>query len=290
LKTWGFPLVQTSSLDVVKVYDKAIVPIVFKVRAMLKKILLTKLFSFDSRQSQACASKPIQLMFLAVLAFAAPTITFANTAVAQAQTRSTSSLIQTNLSEADYAAIEALARIAENNASVIREIRADQLTPMLESLVIEMPLGSEDETEIKLEPITLLAGIMQQPALSARLREERNNQRIAVLEHYLAYLLAQQEWHLANLVFNDVVVGLGAEYQVASSMLTLEDGTFASDDLALDQDYVYFANEMFAARLDTIMALESLASVVGISPAEVLDILTEHRVQNLPSQVLAHQE
>jgi hypothetical protein len=255
---------------------------------MLNHSLFAKLLSFRADQSKTCAHNVIRMGVMVAVSFFAPVTTLLASSPVQAQTRPAPT-IQTTLSEADYAAVAELAQISQNNAAVIREIRADQLTPMIESLVIEMPLGNDDETEITLEPITLLAGLIQQPALSARLREERNNQRILVLEHYVAYLLAQQEWHLANLVFNDAVAELGIT-RVASESLSLGEGIAFNEELAFNQDYVYFANEMFSARLDAIVALESLASVVGISPEEVLSILTEYRVQTIPSQALAYQE
>jgi hypothetical protein len=190
--------------------------------------------------------------------------------------------IQTTLTEDDRAILDVLVQRAYTRSASIRELRTEQIVPLLESVEIEAQVSPNQETEIILQPINLLSGLFQQPALSARLREERAEIRAAVLEVYVAYLRARQASYLAQLTLEEATAEI-AEPSVARGeesqlLVVTQHSTIppAQRELAHNRDYVEAANELFTAQTDEIMALERLSGLVAMTPQETLATLTRY--------------
>jgi hypothetical protein len=183
--------------------------------------------------------------------------------------------IQTTLTENDHILLEMFLQRAYSRSASVRELRVNRWSPLLEGVEIEAQVSPESTTDVILNPINLVNGLMQQPVISAQLREERAAIRVAVLEAYVEHIRSRQSRHLARLAFDEVLANIFESSQVVNGdaeMLALEVSAIlpSHPQLAQNQNYVDAANELFTAQTDEIIALERLSGLVGMALAEIL--------------------
>jgi hypothetical protein len=212
--------------------------------------------------------------------------------------------LQADISPADRQAMEELISIAVRNAPAVRDANAAMgLTPFVDALVLEIApsrlsstlsdasdpalaepyLYSDNSTTttFTFNPIRLISGIQQMPALRSHLRDAEQQTRVAVIQNYVAYVQARQSASVASRQLNTVVASILETSQVASAQLTQIP---ASSVLANNEDYVAAATESLAANSDEMVALETLAAAVGMPTAEMLTVIETSLIQAVTDQ------
>ncbi|MBW4564801.1 MAG: hypothetical protein KME32_27485 [Mojavia pulchra JT2-VF2] len=123
-------------------------------------------------------------------------------------------LLQTNITQNDIKIIEQLVIIAERNSSQVLEAKSamgwrafqDVLSIELSPSITTTDYNSPDESEekessfylsVSLDPIKLISAFQQQPIMRSRWQEAKQQKRLAVIRHYLAYIQARQATKIA---------------------------------------------------------------------------------------------
>jgi hypothetical protein len=212
---------------------------------------------------------------------------------AQADSSEPDGPLQSEVTLGDQQVMEELISIAVRNAPAVRDARAAMgIAPFVDAFLFEIspsrlsstlsdasdpvlaiPYSYSDTsttTTFTFNPIQLINGIQQMPALQSHLRDAEQQTRLAVIQNYVAYVQAQQASSVATRQLNTVVAAALEQSQVASSQL---DQIPASSVLANNEDYIAAATESLAANSDEMVALETLAAVVGMPSQEMLTMI-----------------
>jgi hypothetical protein len=212
---------------------------------------------------------------------------------AQAESPEPDGPLQSEFTLGDQQAMEELISIAVGNAPAVRDARAAMgIAPFVDAFLFEIapsrlsstlsdasdpvlaiPYRYSDTsttTTFTFNPIQLINGIQQMPALQSHLRDAEQQTRVAVIQNYVAYVQARQSAGVATRQLNTVVASIVEGSQVASAQL---DQIPASSILANNEDYIAAATESLAANSDEMVALETLAAVVGMPTQDMLSVI-----------------
>jgi hypothetical protein len=198
-------------------------------------------------------------------------------------------LLQTNVTQSDVKIIEQLVTIAEQNSSEVLEAKSAagwrafedvvsiELSPSLTSTNYNSPNESEERESslylsITLDPIKLISAFEQKPIFQARLHEAKQQKRLAVIRHYLAYLQARQSvkiatYRIQNFTNNERerIASLNAQTNSPENLQSLANA-----------DYVAAATEMLNSNAREQIALEELAACVGLSTSAMMTVMNRH--------------
>jgi hypothetical protein len=202
--------------------------------------------------------------------------------------------LQTEFTPTDAQVMEELVSIAVRNAPVVRDARAAMgVAPFVDALLVEIAPSwlsssltdssdpalanyntSDNSTTVTVtfNPVQLANGIQQQPALRSHLRDAKRQTRLAVMQNYVAYVQARQSATVAQRRLNTVVASVLEQSRVASVQL---EQIPSSSILANNEDYIAAATETLAANSDEMVALETLATTVGMSAQETLTLMQD---------------
>ncbi|MDJ0732568.1 MAG: hypothetical protein QNJ47_00540 [Nostocaceae cyanobacterium] len=188
--------------------------------------------------------------------------------------------LQTEITEKDLQIIDQLVRIAEKNSYQVREAKSTmgvnafldvvsiELSPSQSSTKYRTPdFYSEDErsfsVSLTIDPIKIFSTINQIPVMEGRLREIKQQTRLAVIKRYLAYLQARQASKIAAYRMQKFPEG----ERIASNV------SLGSSQQLHNADYVVAATHMLNKNAEEKIALEELAAAVGLSSQEMINVL-----------------
>ncbi|AFY44044.1 hypothetical protein [Nostoc sp. PCC 7107] len=196
-------------------------------------------------------------------------------------------LLQTNITENDIKIIEQLVTIAERHSSEVLEAKSVtgwrafqdvisiELSPSLTTTNYNSPSESEARESslyfsITLDPIKLISAFEQKPIFQARLHEAKQQKRLAVIRHYLAYVQARQAvkiaaYRMQNLTDNERIAGLNPQTKRPESLQILANA-----------EYVAAATEMLNSNTQKQLALEELAACVGLSTSAMINAMNDY--------------
>ncbi|TFI55077.1 hypothetical protein BLD44_006955 [Mastigocladus laminosus UU774] len=195
-------------------------------------------------------------------------------------------LLQTQISERDLKIIEQLVAIAQHNSAQVQETKAAmglaafsdivslEISPSHSTTNYTSPNVSSESGQtlsftITVDPIKFLSIFRQQPVMQARWNEARNQKRVAVLQYYFAYLQARQATKIASYQMQ--------KFTHSSSIVSLHSQTnssFRANNLA-NPEYVAAATEMLKTNAQERIALEELATCVGLSLQAIITLMNE---------------
>ncbi|RUS99025.1 hypothetical protein [Trichormus variabilis] len=193
-------------------------------------------------------------------------------------------VLQTEITKNDLKIIEQLVSIAEGNSSQVLEaktamgwrafqdILSIELSPSLTTTNYNSPDDPEERESsfylgISIDPIKLISTFERKPILKSRWQEAKQQKRLSVIQHYLAYIQARQATKIAayrmqNLTNNERIASLN------SSKISVEKVNNLSNP-----EYVAAATQMLNTNAQEQIALEELAACVGLSTPAIITIL-----------------
>lgn len=167
---------------------------------------------------------------LVAVSFLGSAIPILNTKPVRAQEASAvNQPLQSEFTSADMAVLEELIEIAQDNSFIVRDARyARGLSRFKDAIDIDIVAGStsdfahstrtsgsssNDITDtqgltITIDPVYVISAFQQERSLIARVRETRNQTRVAVIQNYIAYVQARQAASIASRQLNTVVASL----------------------------------------------------------------------------------
>jgi hypothetical protein len=189
-------------------------------------------------------------------------------------------ILQTEISDRDMKIIEKLVAISQRKSSQVQEAKAAMgLSAFTDILSIELSpsqttinsilpdTSSENERSFSItmtiDPVKLLNTIQQFPIREARWHEAKQQRRIVVIQHYIAYLQARQATKIAAYRMQQIALVAPKTERIAS----LKNSLTSSDQVnyLANPDYVAAATEMLNTNTRERLALEELAACVGLS-------------------------
>ncbi len=214
--------------------------------------------------------------------------------------------LQSEMTQADQRVMEELISIAVRNAPAVRDAHAAMgVAPFLDAFVVEIapsrisstlsdasvlaePYQYSDNSTTStftFNPVQLINGIQQIPALRSHLRDAEQQTRVAVIQGYVAYVQARQSTAISTRQLNTVVASIQEQSQVASIQLNQIP---ASSVLVNDESYIAAATESLAANSDEMVALETLAATVGMPTQDMLSVIatTIQAAEDQPNAVV----
>jgi hypothetical protein len=210
---------------------------------------------------------------------------------AQAEPDEPGKPLQSEMTPADQQVMEELVSIAISNAPAVRDARAAMgIAPFLDAFVIEIapsrlsstlndasvgpdPYRFSDNSTTStftFNPIQLINGVQQMPALQSHLRDAEQQTRVAVVQSYVAYVQARQTSAVSARELDTVVATILQESQIASASL---EQIPISSLLANNDSYIAAATESLVANSDEMVALETLAATVGLPTQDMLTVI-----------------
>jgi hypothetical protein len=206
--------------------------------------------------------------------------------------------LQVNFTTSDAQVLEDLVQTAVRNSADVREARlAIGIAPWAESVSLGVSRssfqaeitdaidrltgdsgGSSSDSisvDIAVQPLSIIYGFLQQPALRSRFREARRQTRLAVIQGYVGYIQARQAARIAEGQLQQTTANAQSlqSLQATSSLLS------TSSNLATNPEYVAAATETLEAKANELVALETLSAIVGLSPEDTLQIIDTGAVQ-----------
>jgi hypothetical protein len=194
--------------------------------------------------------------------------------------------LQTEISQRDIKIIEQLVAIAQRNSAQVQETKAAmglgafvdimsvELSPSQSITNYTLPGVSSEEGQsfsltITVDPLKLFSTISQMPLRQARWSEAKQQKRIAVVQHYLAYLQARQITKISAYRMHKLTEALSVasiNYRVGSPRKVYH---------LSNPEYVAAATEMLSSNAREQLALEELAACIGLSPQATTDVIND---------------
>jgi hypothetical protein len=175
-------------------------------------------------------------------------------------------ILQTDLSDRHFQTLEQLVAIAQQNASSVKEVKAELGVASLgDGLGLEIASsyskgsfienreqfegnGRDISASLTLNLLAIVDALQRRPTLNAKLKEAKSQKRVEVVQAYVAYLQARQAWAIAQHQSQQHLNKVDAQSLTAT-------------------------NEVFTANGNERVALENLAAVVGQTPDQILELL-----------------
>jgi hypothetical protein len=175
-------------------------------------------------------------------------------------------ILQTDLSDRHFQTLEQLVAIAQQNASSVKEVKAELGVASLgDGLGLEIASsyskgsfienreqfegnGRDISASLTLNLLAIVDALQRRPTLNAKLKEAKSQKRVEVVQAYVAYLQARQAWAIAR-------------YRMQQHLNKA------------DAEALTTTNEVFTANGNERVALENLATVVGQTPEQILELL-----------------
>ncbi|NJM73123.1 MAG: hypothetical protein HC862_24965 [Scytonema sp. RU_4_4] len=193
--------------------------------------------------------------------------------------------LQTHISQRDLKIIEQLVAIAQHNSAQVQETKAAmglrafadivtiEISPSQTTTNYTSPDASPENERslsftITVDPIKFLGSFRQLPVMQARWNEARVQKRVAVVQYYLAYLQARQATLIASYQMQ--------KFTISSPIASLHSQANSSSNVnnLTNPEYVAAATQMLKTSAQERIALEELASCVGLSPQAIIALLT----------------
>jgi hypothetical protein len=196
--------------------------------------------------------------------------------------------LQTEITQRDLNIIEQLVIIAQRNSpqvletkaamglSGFQDIMAVEFSPSLTKTNSISPESYEENEHsfsfsFTIDPIKLLSIFQQRPIARARWNEAKHQKRLAVIQHYFAYLQARQaakiaSYRIQKFTRSDRIASLNS--QAISPRNT--------NNLLANPNYVAAATEMLNTNARERVALEELAACVGLSASATMTVINGH--------------
>lgn len=193
--------------------------------------------------------------------------------------------LQTEITQTDFKIIEQLVTIALRNSANVQETKAAmglsvfqdilfvELEPSQATTSYGLP-GTSSESErsfsvtITVDPIKLVSAISLIPIREARWNEAKNQKRLIVVQHYLAYLQSRQVSKIAAYRMQ--------QFTQSSHVASLKSPTTphnAQLNNLANAEYTTAATEMLNASAREQLTLEELAACIGLSPQKTINIV-----------------
>lgn len=234
-------------------------------------------------ESKACLSSLKIFLVLTLISFPFPTFS-EDKQVANDEAQ----VIQTNISDRDLKIIEQLIAIAQRKSSQVQEARnAMGLGAFTDILSVEF-LPSQTTTNstlpdilsvsensfsitMTIDPIKVLNSIRQLPMREARWHEAKQQKRVSVVQHYLAYLQARQAKKIATYRMQQLALAKPKTERIAS----LNSQATSRNQVSYlgNPDYVAAAMDMLNTNARERLALEELAACVGLSSQATITLV-----------------
>jgi hypothetical protein len=210
---------------------------------------------------------------------------------AQEESDESSAPLQSEMTPEDQQVMEELVSIAVSNAPAVRDARAAMgVAPFLDAFVVEIAPSrisstlsdasvqeesygfsdSSTTSTFTFNPVQLINGIQQMPALQSHLRDAEQQTRVSVVQSYVAYVQARQTATISSRQLDTVVATILQESQIASADL---EQVPINSVLANNDDYIAAATESLVANSDEMVALETLAATVGMPTQDMLTVI-----------------
>lgn len=192
--------------------------------------------------------------------------------------------LQTEITQRDFKIIEQLVSIAQRNSALVQETKAAmglsafqdilfvELAPSQTTISSTSPDASPENAHsfsvtITVDPIKLVGAISLVPVREARWNEAKNQKRLTVVQHYLAYLQARQASKIAAYRMQ--------KFAQSSRVANVNSPTSPPEKInhLANAEYVTAATEMLNANAREQITLEELAACIGLSPQQTINII-----------------
>jgi hypothetical protein len=200
-------------------------------------------------------------------------------------------ILQIEISDRDLKIIEKLTAIAQRHSSQVQEAKNAmglnaftdilnvELSPSRTTINYTLPHAlteSENSFSITMtiDPIKLLGSIQELPLRRTRWQEAKQQKRVLVVQHYLAYLQARQAKKIATYRMQQFALVAPKNKRVAS--LNSQVNSPAKVNYLANSDYVTIATDMLNANAREHLTLEELAACVGLSSQATITLLESH--------------
>jgi hypothetical protein len=197
-------------------------------------------------------------------------------------------ILQTEISDRDLKIIEKLTTIAQRQSSQVQEAKnAMGLNAFTDILSIEFSPSqttinsalpdtlaeSENSFSITMtiDPIKLLGSIQELPLRKTRWQEAKQQKRVLVVQHYLAYLQARQAKRIATYRMQQFALVSTKTKRIAS--LNSQVNSSSKVSYLANSDYVAIATDMLNANAREHLTLEELAACVGLSSQATITLI-----------------
>jgi hypothetical protein len=187
--------------------------------------------------------------------------------------------LQTEITQLDLKIIEQLVAIAQRNSASVQETKdAMGLNAFVD--VVEIELSSYQTTSnftspdisskeqglslnVTIDPIKLIRTVQQFPVMKARWNEAKHKLRLAVVKYYVVYLQARQA--------SKIAAHRMQKFAQSNRIASLH--SQASLNPLANPDYVAAATEMLLTSTQERLALEELATCIGLSSQAALAVI-----------------
>jgi hypothetical protein len=194
--------------------------------------------------------------------------------------------LQIEITQRDFKIIEQLVTIAQRHSALVQETRSAmglsafqdilfvELAPSQTRTISALPdTSSASERSfsvtITVDPIKLVGAVSLIPVREARWNEAKNQKRLTVVQHYLAYLQARQASKIAAYRIQ--------KFAQSSRVASLKEATTSPREqlnYLANAEYTTAATEMLNASAREQLTLEELAACIGLSPQKIITLIS----------------